>query len=72
MRALKAAVMLTTCYDAKHPHCNCVCGGRNHGAGKQKAVENTFEIAQELIKNLPPDQKKKISINPEARQVRFF
>ncbi|MDD3151233.1 MAG: hypothetical protein PHV68_10450 [Candidatus Gastranaerophilales bacterium] len=59
------------CYDAKHPHCDCICGGKNHGVGKKQAMENTFEISQELIKNLPPDCQKKISINPEARQMDF-
>ena len=29
------------CYEACEPHCDCVCGGRNHGAGLERAVENT-------------------------------
>lgn len=37
------------CYGAQHPSCDCICGGRNHGAGLQKAVENTRELAQEWI-----------------------
>jgi len=28
------------CYDAKHDDCVCVCGGRNHGKGHEKACEN--------------------------------
>jgi hypothetical protein len=37
------------CYDAAHDKCDCICGGRNHGAGKQKAVENTREHAKEMV-----------------------
>lgn len=28
------------CYDAKMPNCQCICGGKNHGVGITKAVEN--------------------------------
>ena len=38
------------CYNAEQPHCDCVCGGMNHGAGKQKALENTKEYVKEMIK----------------------
>lgn len=37
------------CYDAREPHCDCVCGGRNHGAGLEHAVENTRELANEWM-----------------------
>jgi hypothetical protein len=37
------------CHNAKHAVCHCVCGGRNHGAGKQQAIENTRELAQQWI-----------------------
>lgn len=37
------------CYDAKHPECDCICGGRNHGAGEQKAIENTRELVKTWI-----------------------
>lgn len=33
------------CYEASSPDCDCVCGGRNHGAGQQRAMENTREMA---------------------------
>jgi hypothetical protein len=29
-----------TCYDATEPACDCICGGANHGAGKQQAIDN--------------------------------
>jgi hypothetical protein len=37
------------CYEADEPECECICGGRNHGAGKQQAIENTRELAQGWI-----------------------
>jgi len=37
------------CYNAKEPHCECICGGRNHGAGLQRAIENTREQAEQWI-----------------------
>jgi hypothetical protein len=46
------------CYEATEPKCDCICSGRNHGAGLQKAADNTREMAEgwiekyELEKNL--------------------
>ena len=37
------------CYNAKHPDCDCICGGKNHGAGLQQAMENTREMAEAWI-----------------------
>ncbi len=37
------------CYNAKLPECECVCGGRNHGVGLQKALDNTRELAEQMI-----------------------
>ena len=37
------------CYEAREPHCDCVCSGRNHGAGLERAVENTRELANGWI-----------------------
>ena len=37
------------CYDAREPECDCICGGRNHGAGKQQAIDNTRELAASWI-----------------------
>lgn len=37
------------CYDAKTADCHCICGGKNHGAGEQKAIENTREMFEEWI-----------------------
>jgi hypothetical protein len=32
------------CYEAAHPDCDCICGGRNHSVGQQKAMDNTREM----------------------------
>ena len=32
------------CYEAHELKCTCICGGRNHGVGLQKALENTAEL----------------------------
>ena len=33
------------CYLATEPDCTCICGGRNHGVGREQATENTRELA---------------------------
>lgn len=37
------------CYLAEHENCECVCGGKNHGAGLQQAMDNTREQAEQWI-----------------------
>jgi hypothetical protein len=32
------------CYEAADPDCDCICGGRNHGVGRARAVENTAAL----------------------------
>jgi hypothetical protein len=32
------------CYEAREPDCNCICCGRNHGAGVVQALENTADL----------------------------
>jgi hypothetical protein len=33
------------CYDAAEEPCECICQGRNHAAGRQRAIDNTRELA---------------------------
>ncbi len=35
------------CYDARDPHCHCICQGVNHGAGLEQALANTRARAEE-------------------------
>ena len=37
------------CYEATCPVCDCVCGGRNHGAGRERAIDNTRTLATHWI-----------------------
>ncbi len=37
------------CYDARQAECDCFCGGRNHGAGKEQALDNTRELAESWL-----------------------
>lgn len=46
------------CYNAKHTKCTCVCGGRNHGVGLKEAVDNTQDMAKELLERYAEDNKK--------------
>ena len=39
------------CYEAAEPDCDCICGGKNHGAGKQQALDNTRELAESWLKH---------------------
>lgn len=39
------------CYLATESECTCICGGRNHGVGQQRAIENTQEMATAIIKS---------------------
>lgn len=43
------------CYDARHPKCDCVCGGANHGVGLDKAVHNTRVMAQAMVEKATDD-----------------
>lgn len=38
------------CYDAKGPECDCCCGGRNHGVGLDKAIQNMQDTADVIFK----------------------
>jgi hypothetical protein len=41
---------MTLIYEANHPECNCICGGKIHGKGRQQAIDNTRQMAAEWIK----------------------
>lgn len=43
------------CYEAKEEDCTCICGGRNHGAGLDQALDNTREMAQSWIEHAGQD-----------------
>jgi hypothetical protein len=37
------------CYQAVGGKCDCICGGRNHGAGYTQAADNTRELASRWV-----------------------
>jgi hypothetical protein len=37
------------CYNGKHTRCRCICGGKNHGKGLDKAIQNTRDYMKDLI-----------------------
>jgi hypothetical protein len=37
------------CYEAHEEECHCICGGRNHGAGQEQALDNTRELAESWL-----------------------
>jgi hypothetical protein len=39
------------CYEAEWEPCDCICQGRNHGAGKQQALDNTRELAESWLEH---------------------
>jgi hypothetical protein len=45
------------CYNAQHPNCDCICGGRNHGKGLQKAIDNTRQLAEAWIETYSQTHK---------------
>ena len=55
------------CYDAAEPECDCICGGRNHGAGKEQALDNTRELAESWLEqgraNGPPISRAELAID---------
>lgn len=63
------------CYDAKGGACDCICGGKNHGVGRQRAVENTQEMAEQWIDayNKIKGQKLEFAVLPgNTQQLALF
>lgn len=45
------------CYNASEHNCDCICGGMNHGAGQDKAMDNTREMFEGWIENYQKDHE---------------
>jgi hypothetical protein len=59
------------CYDAKQPHCDCVCGGKNHGRGIRVAAQNTIrETAEWLERAQSADPMTREATAKTARDLR--
>lgn len=54
------------CYNAKSEHCDCICGGLNHGAGRQAAIDNTRRLTKEHVAEI---ERRGGYIADEVRQL---
>jgi hypothetical protein len=57
------------CYGATDERCACVCGGRNHGVGKGRAIENTREMVREGLCGGDPEREVKVTRLIEQLQL---
>jgi hypothetical protein len=57
------------CYGAEGGVCACCCGGLNHGAGLNRAIDNTRAIAAAWV---AAGKESDAYFAPEARQVDLF
>ena len=63
------------CYEATHPHCDCICGGANHGAGLKTAQDNTREMFDEWIEKFKKERgitDGKGHVNGDLFQLKMF
>ena len=63
------------CYEATHPHCECICGGANHGAGLKQAQDNTREYCDRMIEQYCDKHNIKDGysyVNPDNFQLKMF
>jgi hypothetical protein len=60
------------CYNAKSKTCSCICGGVNHGVGRQQAIDQTREYLADLPnaakQNARPDETfRTITVLPKTK-----
>jgi hypothetical protein len=66
-----------TCYAAKGMRCHCICGGRNHGKGRERVSTEMDEDRIELFRAEHPelDGEPIVVINrlviPDAKEARL-
>lgn len=57
------------CYEAVTPHCECICGGLNHGVGRKQAESNTRELAEQWMKRWKDEHPDTHRFDVPARQL---
>ncbi len=58
------------CHYAYQPGCTCICGGKNHGVGIHKAIENLESIEEWLdLEAIPHETGETISVIVSDVQV---
>jgi hypothetical protein len=62
------------CYgaDSAPATCTCICGGVNHGAGLERATENTSRQAEAMIASYAGMPGLSAKVSPEASQQSLF
>ena len=66
------------CYLQRVGNCHCICGGLNHGVGRQQAINNSKQIIDALLQQLPYtafwicDDVKQLSFDYHVRQEAAF
>ena len=62
------------CYEASTPDCTCICGGTNHGAGVNKATENTKALAEKWIEEYQKrtGESLEFEVLPKPVQLEMF
>lgn len=60
------------CYNATSPECTCICQGKNHGVGLQKAMNNTKEMVDQWIKDYRlTHELERAEVNQAIHQLAF-
>jgi len=52
------------CYNSESPHCHCICGGLNHGVGRDQAIDNTRAAVKDSLHTLP-----RINRDPHSKKL---
>lgn len=62
------------CYNATGEHCDCVCGGANHGVGLKQALENTTEMVEQWMERYREEHPNvgEFKVNPALAQLDMF
>jgi hypothetical protein len=63
------------CYNATSPQCDCICGGKNHGAGLAQARQNTQSMAEAWLDKYIKERKiqnARSEIDPGLKQRSLF
>ena len=63
------------CYNAKDIECDCICGGKNHGVGYKRALENTTRYSKNWIERYAKEHNidpKDLKLGSDVFQPKLF
>lgn len=58
----------SSCYEAKEPECACICQGENHGKGFKRAMAQTADITEAIIKRADDG----VEVHNEAKNLELI